>query len=133
MKKILFHLLLATAFLASCNRESKDERFCRQAREFTKTSCPKPMDQYTVLDSLVYSIESKTMMYHYSVSGLMDTVSVYNSEMLSLFHSNLLENIRHNIGLIELKQHAVTFHYRYVSSTGKTEYMSFTFTPKDYE
>jgi hypothetical protein len=53
--------------------------------------------------------------------------------MLSLFHSNLLDNIRHNIGLIELKQHAVTFHYPYVSSTGKTEYMSFTFTPKDYE
>lgn len=132
MKNIVL-LLLIISMSVSCNREGMDERIRRQAQEFTESSCPKPMDKYTMLDSLVYDIEGRIMKYHYSMSGKMDTSSVYNSEMLALFHANLLDNIRQNTGLVELKEHGVTFSYSYTSSTNSTEYMSFTFAPQDYK
>ena len=132
MKNLVLSFL-AISMLVSCNRESKDEKISRQAREFTEASCPKPMDEYTMLDSLVYDTEGRIMKYHYSMSGKMDTSSVYNSEMLALFHANLLNNIKQNMGLVELKKHGVTFSYSYTSSTNSTKYMNFVFTPKDYK
>ena len=131
MKKSILSILLMP-LLVSCNHETTDERIKRQTQEFTQSSCPKPMDKYTMLDSLVYDIDGRVMRYHYSMSGLMDTVSAYTSEMEALFHANLLDNIRQNTGLIELKEHGVTFKYSYHSSTGTIKYMDFTFTPEDY-
>ena len=93
-------LLLA---LVSCSHESKSDRICLQARNFTKNSCPKQMDEYTVLDSLVYDTEGRMMSYYYSVSRKLDVDSIYNSKLLSVFHANLLDNIRQNIRLHELK------------------------------
>lgn len=133
MKKTLSAFLLALSMLfVACLQESADERIRRQAREFTRTSCPKPMDAYTTLDSLVYDIEHRTMLYHYSLSGRMDADSIYTSEMLNVFHEDLMDNICRNTGLIELRQHGVTFRYIYVSSTTGREYMSFIFRPEDY-
>lgn len=132
MKKSILSILLMP-LLVSCNHETRDERIMRQVREFTKSSCPKPMDKYTMLDSMVYDTEGRIMKYHYSMSGLMDTTSVYTSDMKALFHANLLDNIRQNTGLIELKEHGVTFQYHYLSSTGPVKYMEFTFAPEDYK
>ena len=131
MKQILS--ILALFLVMACNHESKDERISRQAREFTKTSCPKPMDEYTVLDSLVYVPDGKVMTYYYSVSDRMDTDSVYDSKMLDVFHTSLLSNIRQNTGLLELKEHSVTFKYVYSSSTNDKIYMSYIFAPCDYK
>ena len=134
MKKILYPFMLAISLLlVACLQETTEERLCRQAREFTKASCPKPMDTYTMLDSLVYDRHQRTMRYHYSVSGRMDADSIYNGEMLNVFHTDLLSNICHNTGLTELKEHGVRFNYLYVSSTTGREYMSFIFTPEDYK
>ena len=131
MKNIIRSILIMS-LLVSCNHETMDEKIKRQAQEFTESSCPKPMDKYTMLDSLVYTPDVRMMCYHYSVSRLMDTTSVYTSEMLDIFHGNLLDNIRSNTGLIDLKRHGITFRYRYTSSTDTTEYMNFIFTPEDY-
>jgi hypothetical protein len=131
MKKSMLSILLIS-LLVGCRHETRDEKYQRQAREFTESSCPKPMDKYTVLDSLVYDIEGRVMRYHYSVSGVMDTASAYNSEMRALFHTNLLDNIRQNTGYIELKEHEVTFQYCYHSSTDTIVYMNFIFAPHDY-
>ena len=131
MQKYLYILILIT-FIVACSHETIDKKIWRQASEFTKNSCPKPMDEYTILDSLVYSEKERVMSYHYSVSSLMDTTAVYTTELLNIFHSNLLDNIKQNVRLMELKQHGVTFRYTYVSSTDAREYMSFLFTPEDY-
>lgn len=125
-------LIFVISLFASCNHESKDEKIKRQAQEFTQSSCPKPMDKYTMLDSLVYDIEGRVMTYYYSVSGILDSNSVYSSEFLAEFHSNLLDNIQYNAGLVDLKKHAVTFRYNYASSTSSKVYMSFTIGPSTY-
>lgn len=132
MKKSLYVILFLFA-LVSCNHESKSDRIYRHAREFTQNSCPKQMDEFTVLDSLVYEPETRVMSYYYSVSGRLDTDSVYNSKLIGVFHTNLLDNIRQNVGLLELKEHATTFRYTYYSSVNAKEYMSFIFTPEDYK
>lgn len=91
------------------------------------------MDEYTQLDSLVYVQKGRVMTYYYSVSGRLDTDSVYNSDLIDAFHTSLLANIKQNTGLIELKDHSVTFRYNYSSSTKDKEYMSFIFSPGDYK
>jgi hypothetical protein len=131
MKKSMLSILLIS-LLVGCRHETRDEKYQRQAREFTESSCPKPMDKYTVLDSLIYDIEGRVMTYYYSVSGILDSNSVYSSEFLAEFHSNLLDNIQHNAGLVDLKKHAVTFRYNYASSTSSKVYMSFTIGPSTY-
>lgn len=132
MKK-LFYSFIALVALCSCGYESADERICRQAQEFTKASCPKPMDEYTVLDSLVYTPKDKVMSYYYTVSDLMDTDSVYTSAMLDIFNTDLLNNVRQNIGLHELREHCVTFRYVYSSKTTHKQYMTFEYASKDYK
>ncbi len=126
-------LICSAALLTACNRLSLDDKIYQQTRDYTKTSCPKRMDQYTVLDSMVYVSASRTMVYHYSVSDKMDVDSVYTTQMIDLFDTNLLNNVRQNPGLNELKEHAVTFHYIYSSQTNGKEYMSFTYTPDKYQ
>lgn len=131
MKKLIF-FACAIMLFAACKRESLDNKIFRQTQEFTKTSCPKRMDKYTVLDSMVYHPIDRMMVYHYSVSDNMDVDSVYTSSMIDLFDTNLLNNICQNPGLNELKQHAVTFRYVYSSKTNGVKYMSFTYAPEDY-
>lgn len=132
MKKT-FLMACGIILAASCVRENLDEKIYRQTREYTRTSCPKQMDQYTVLDSMVYIPGSRTMVYHYAVSDKMDVDSVYTSEMINLFDANLLNNIRQNPGLNELKEHAVTFQYIYASQANGSAYMTFTYAPEDYK
>jgi hypothetical protein len=90
------------------------------------------MDTYTVLDSIVYAMEDKTMSYYYSVSDKLDNDSIYTDVFLNVFHTDLLNNLRDNIGLVELKQNYARFKYIYYSSTSKKEYMSFCFEPEMY-
>ncbi len=132
MAKLLF-LACSIALLTACNRLSLDDKIYQQTRDYTKASCPKRMDQYTVLDSMVYVSANRTMVYHYSVSDKMDVDSVYTAQMIDLFDTNLLNNLRQNPGLNELKEHAVTFHYMYTSQTNGKKYMSFTYTPDQYQ
>ncbi len=131
MRKLILSAC-AIMLVAACKRESLDDKIFRQTQEFTKNSCPKQMDKYTILDSMVYHPTGRVMVYHYSVSDKMDVDSVYTSSMIDLFDTNLLNNICQNPGLNELKQHAVTFRYIYSSKTRDVEYMSFTYAPEDY-
>lgn len=130
--KQLFLLACTVILLLACKRETMDDRICKQTREHTEKSCPKRMDAYTVLDSMVYHPTERMMTYHYSVSDKMDVDSIYTTGMKDLFDASLLNNIRHNAGLNELKQHAVTFSYIYSSQTRGRVYMTFTYTPDDY-
>ncbi len=133
MGKPSVFLAIVLVLLSACIRESKDERISRQTREYSQKSCPKRMDQYTVLDSMKYIPTGRTMVFFYSVSDRMDVDSVYSTELLDVFDVNLLNNIRQNPGLVELKEHAVTFRYIYSSQTTGKEYMVFNYTPEKYK
>jgi hypothetical protein len=91
------------------------------------------MDNYTVLDSMVYNPSETTMSYYYSVSEKLDNDSVYNDIFINVFYTDLLNNLNDNIGLIELKKNNVHFRYIYYSSTTKKTYMNFMFKPEDYK
>lgn len=134
MNKSFFtlQLLFLVILFSACNRISNDERICMQTRKYTQENCPLRMDQYTMLDSMVYHIDGKIMSYHYSLSGVMDTDSTHNTITYNAFHEMLLNNILQNTGLHELRQHHVSFQYIYTSSTTGKEYMRFNFTPSDY-
>jgi hypothetical protein len=134
MKNSFFTTILfcGAILFTGCNNLSNDERICMQTRKYTIENCPLRMDQYTMLDSMVYHIDGKVMSYHYSLSGVMDTDSIHNSTTYNAFHDMLLNNILQNTGLHELRQHNVSFQYIYISSTTGKEYMRLNFTPSDY-
>lgn len=134
MKCIFFStLFLLTISTISCLHENIHERIARQTSDFCRASCPKQMDNYTVLDSMVYNPSETTMSYYYSVSEKLDNDSVYNDIFINVFYTDLLNNLNDNIGLIELKKNNVHFRYIYYSSTSKKIYMNFMFKPEDYK
>ena len=134
MKFIFFSsFLLLTILTFSCRHESVHERIARQTSEFSRTSCPKRMDDYTVLDSMVYNSSETTMLYYYSVCDKLDNDSVYNDVFINVFYTDLLNNLKDNLGLLELKKNNVHFKYVYYSSITKKTYMNFMFTADDYK
>ena len=79
MKKVLAAISCIGILLAcgACRRETKDEKFQRDFKQFTQKECPKFVDQCTRLDSACYDIESRTLFYNYSVQGELDNDSIY--------------------------------------------------------
>ena len=79
MKKVLAAISCIGILLAcgACKRETKDEKFQRDFKQFTQKECPKFVDQCTRLDSACYDIESRTLFYNYSVQGELDNDSIY--------------------------------------------------------
>ena len=90
------------------------------------------MDDYTILDSLVYNTSETTLNYYYSVYNLLDNDTIYTDAFKGIFHTKLMDNILNNVALIELKENNVSFKYHYYSSTTKKKYMLFYFTQKEY-
>ncbi len=132
MKKAIL-LACATVMLVACIRMSLDDKIYQHTREFTKSACPKRMDKYTMLDSMVYSRQGRVMSYYYTVSDAMDTDSIYTSKIRDIFDASLINNIRQNASLTELKEHKVTFTYIYTSKATGKKYMTFTYKPEQYQ
>ena len=131
MSRYIIYIMCVLLY-TSCSHERIHEKFSRQAKEYTKKMCPLPMDQYTMLDSLVYNPSQTTLTYHYSVSDLLDNDSIYTDAFRGIFHTKLLDNILNNVGLIELKENNVSFRYIFYSSTTQQQFMQFFYTSEEY-
>ncbi len=132
MHKSLLILLLAM-LLTACGGESFDERCSRETAEFTKTQCPRRIDEATRIDSMVYEPETKTIYYYYTVNGELDDEERFTSEMRDVFREGLLQSITGSIELKAYKEHNVNFGYRYYSVTDGKLLMEETLTPADYK
>lgn len=131
MSRYIIYIMCILVF-TSCRHESVHEKYANLAMDYTKKMCPIPMDDYTILDSLVYNTSETTLNYYYSVYHLLDNDTVYTDAFKGIFHTKLMDNILNNVALIELKENNVSFKYHYYSSTTKKKYMLFYFTPKEY-
>ena len=133
MKKALaFFCLGALLFCGACKRETKDEKYQRDFRQFTAKECPKFVDPYTRLDSACYDIESRTLSYHYTVQDVLDNDTIYTEELVESFQSDIQKGLKNSIDLKTYKDEGITFRYDYRSITTGKMLMTLTFTKEDY-
>lgn len=129
-KKLLFLLLMPV--FCSCGYENFDERCAREAREITRKSCPRPVEEGIVLDSLTYDMATHTMTYYHTVSEPLDRDSLYTQEVKDALFDLQKKDVTQSVGLKAYKDKNVNFRYRYLSSsTGKT-LLEHTVTPAHY-
>lgn len=135
MKKrnLLFPIFTAALALGSCQFESFDKRCAREAKEYTEQHCPLRLDPCTVMDSLKYEPESRTLQYYYTLEGLLDSTDVLTDEVVAGFREQLREDIVNSVQLRKYKEENIHFNYIYISkSTGKTS-LFIEFTPDEYK
>ncbi|MBQ9559908.1 MAG: hypothetical protein IJ762_02335 [Bacteroidaceae bacterium] len=130
MKKTYLPLLIAAMALASCHKQTFDERVMEDVNHFNEKEAPKQIDLYTSFDSMRYEKETQTVSYFYTISGDADSEELFASKEIEM---ELLKNLRNSIQLKPHKEHGMQFHYRYISNEHGTPLLDVTFTPDDYK
>lgn len=126
-------LLAAALLLSGCNFESFDKRCQREAKEYTEQQCPRRLDPCTILDSMKYDINTRTLQYFYTLEGMLDSTNVLTDQVVAGFRKQLKDDIINSVQLRKYKEEGINFDYIYLSrSTGKTA-LKLKFTPKDYK
>ena len=133
MYRFLSILTLFILVFAGCKKQTLEEQFYEDARQFTLKNCPKKIDNYTTLDSCTFSIPKRTYFYNYTVRDDLDVDSLYTQELHDLFREQLLSDIKNSINLKGCKDAGVTFCYKYHSNRSGKVLMLQKFTQKDYK
>lgn len=129
-------LLCGVAVLMSatgCRRASRDEALMHEAQTFTRNECPKRIDRFTVMDSMTYAPESRTMTYSYTIDGDLDNAELYTASFLEQFRSDMVRDVKNSIALRRMKENRLTFVYRYVSQSTGLERVVVGISAEDYE
>jgi hypothetical protein len=121
-----------TLLLTICCFEDFDERCQRESIEYTVKHCPRRMDEHTIMDSMVYDINTRTLNYHYTIEGLLDSDSVMTPKACNTLEENIKSHIINSVDLKIHKDRGINFCYCYHSqSTGKIR-ARVTVTKDDY-
>ncbi|MCD7720739.1 MAG: hypothetical protein LUI09_00745 [Prevotellaceae bacterium] len=125
--------LLCLLAFSSCHRKQTfEERMLEEIAAFNQREVPKRMDEVTVMDSLRYEPESRSIAYFYTLEGLADNDSVLTEELRDQQREGLLGNLRGSIQLKPYKEQGLSFEYRYYSHKSGKLLMRFAFTADDY-
>lgn len=108
---------------AACHKETKAERYAREAREAT-AQCPMAIDANTVMDSMTYTPSTHRFTYYYKVNGVADSVLTDNAEML---RQQILDRLLNATDMILYIQDGVTFRYVYRTDTMVAPVMDFVY------
>ena len=90
------------------------------------------MDECTVMDSLTYDRQTRTLNYYYTVEGALDNDSVMTDQACEELKKMLHKNIINSVILKSYKENDINFRHCYYSkSSGKIRFQV-RFTPEDY-
>lgn len=132
--KVSFFILITSIFaFSSCKKESIEEHLFRQAKEITQKQCPRPVDKYTTIDSVVYIKDTHEFDYYYTLNGALDNKEIYTTEEKDLLHETFLKDIRSSIQMKDLKDNKVTIVYQYFSKASGEMLFCLRFEPEDYD
>lgn len=129
---ILF-LVMLLAF-TSC-QERKADFFERDAREYTEKNCPQMLDEYTILDSVVYVREKDgpgDLVQYYTLNLNEEARNELMNQLGELAEMNLTA-VRNSIVFAKHKEEGVSFTYIYHDATTGEKIVEYHFTKKDYQ
>ncbi len=126
--------VMVAIVLVSC-QESLEERAAREAKEMTESKCPMPVDNNTILDSVVFDIPTLTQTQYFRFIGESDDSSrleeisgAYDLKEL------LIRELKGQTGYKTLMNRGVNFRYVYRSTRQRDKiYFDFTLTKEDYQ
>ena len=129
-KKHLFGLLLVALTMGSC-QESLSEKCARECRQYTQKNCPAPIDQHTIIDSMVFDSDTRTIHYYYTLTGVADSMGLLSHEES---RKALLDQLRNTTMMRAYKEEGFNFAYTYHSqSRPELVLIEETLTAKDYQ
>lgn len=131
MKKLSSAVFLIGAFLLAGCKESKEKIFGRVARELT-AKCPRAIDEFTRLDSVVYLPAGNVNRYYYTLTGDADDASAIEANRTEM-EAALTGEVANSMELKEYKVYDVTFEYIYYSGKDQTILFEHTITPEQYK
>lgn len=101
--------LLALMF-ASCHQETLEERTQRECQEITRRRCPENQGNGAILDSLVFDMESHTLIHYYRLSGESDNEAnaIANKAKLD---DTMVTAIRQNMDYKRVKEAGYSFRF----------------------
>ncbi len=123
-------LLMPMVAMTSC-KENIDERFEREAREYTEKKCPVMIYENTRLDSMTYDRKTRTISHYHTLSGSADntTGTKYNNA-----HSAMVDAVKNSTSLKTPKDEGCSFRYVFRSASRPEVIIEdITVTPKDYQ
>jgi len=130
MKRLFLFAVMAVA-LTACH-ESLDDKAVREAKDFTRKSCPMKIGEGIVIDSMTFDKSSKTVRYYYSLSGRMDTTITEDDS--KTVEATMLEEVRNSPTLKIYKEAGYHFRYSFFSTKHPGRLvLDYHFSPKDYK
>ncbi len=127
--KILLLSIVTVAFFSSC-KESNQKILDQIAIEANK-QCPKAMDDFTIMDSIV-SKPGNQLHYYYTIA--VDSIpedidkNTYTLEAKQL----ILNNLKNNVAIKPLITRNIIFVHRYNDKRGNL-FIQVNITPEDYK
>lgn len=130
---ILVAALTTVLFLSSC-QEKRQDRFEREAREYTEQHCPKRLDPVTTLDSMVFVQEGAAgNLIQYYTLNLTDEQRTEVMNNLGEIGDQNLKVIRNSIVFNKQKEAGVDFTFIYYDATKGDKIVEYHFTKEEYE
>ena len=123
-------LIFLTAVLLTACQETMDERCMREAKEYTEKNCPALVTEGVTIDSLVFQPTTRTLIYYYTVKGIIDDAEALKQHD---FRSTLLKELKNSTSMKTYKEYGYNFRYVYYSTKRKGDIVfDTTFKKKDY-
>ena len=128
MKKWLF-IIVSALFMAAC-QETLEQRCAREAKEYSEKHCPAPIAKGVMVDSMSFDVATHTLIYSYSLSGVVDDTAVINRNNPK---EEMLQQLKNATAMKPYKDAGYNFRYIYYSTKDKGKKLfEATFQEKDY-
>jgi len=100
---------------SSC-QASLDDQAEKEARDFTRKSCPMVMGVNQRIDSLTFDRQTHTLSYHYTLMGELDNPQIIEVNKDN-FNELLYKNYKNSLDLKKYREKDYTIKYIYYSET----------------
>lgn len=114
MKKLFFAAFLCVLSLSSCHKNNLEERAAKEAQEYTRRECPRPVAENIMQDSMVYESDSRTIVYYYTLNGVLDNKTELQKH-IGEYNRELSQSIKSSAALRRYVEAGFRFRYIYRS------------------
>lgn len=129
-KKTIISLLITTMTITSC-QESLNEKCARECQQYTQKNCPAQIDNHTIVDSLTFEPNTRTIHYYYTLTGVADSIGLLTHEEV---YTALKNQLRNTTMMRAYKEEGFNFAYTYHSQRRpELVLIEETLTAKDYQ
>lgn len=129
----ILYIPFVSLLFFSC-QEKRNDRFEREAKEYTERYCPKQLDQLTTLDSMVYVLDADAgNLIQYYTLNLTDEQRVELMDKLGEIGDQNLRIVRNSVLFAKQKEAGVCFSYIYYDAATGNKIAEYHFTPQNYK